>query len=245
MKELQHVNVMGSDLPDPNGALLENISTLSNVSVLSCTKRVLKAIPNLGKLGIRIELPPDGVGEPIRCFDHISCLGKLMSLKCAVVNLGGVRPPLAPFTILPPSMTKLSLIGLGFPWEATSVIASFPHLKVLKLRNYAFRGPGWMVEESGFPSLQSLSVEDTDLVEWSLGSECFKSLERLTMKHCYKYKKMHGEFGISLKKIGFFDCNEVGILQMKEVMPWPWIEWRDHHSWGNSRISRNSLHIQD
>ncbi|PIM98965.1 hypothetical protein CDL12_28545 [Handroanthus impetiginosus] len=85
MKELRHIQVTGSNLPDPCGALLSNLLSLSDVSVNSCSKEILEKTPNLKKLGIQNELSPDAV-EPLCCFDHLSHLSCLESLKCVVAN---------------------------------------------------------------------------------------------------------------------------------------------------------------
>ncbi|KAG8366428.1 hypothetical protein BUALT_Bualt17G0078600 [Buddleja alternifolia] len=86
MKELRHLQFMGSDLPDPSGAVLPNLLTLSDVSSYSCTKEVFRGIPNLKKLGIRIVLMHHDAVEPFRPFNHLVQLKKLKSLKCVVVN---------------------------------------------------------------------------------------------------------------------------------------------------------------
>ncbi|KAG8373864.1 hypothetical protein BUALT_Bualt11G0069600 [Buddleja alternifolia] len=49
MKELRHLQVMGSNLPNPCGGSLLNLLTLSDVSPHSCTEEVLKGTPNLKK----------------------------------------------------------------------------------------------------------------------------------------------------------------------------------------------------
>ncbi|KAI3464143.1 hypothetical protein Pfo_031293 [Paulownia fortunei] len=168
MKELKHLQIMGSNLPDLCGALLPNLLSLSDVSAHCCSRGVLERIPNLKKLGIRIELAPDAV-EPLCCFDHISHLHRLESLRCVIMN-PGIRsevvasPP--PLSIFPSGLKKLSLSGFGYPWEEMSRIASLPNLNVLKLRCYAFRGPKWETEEKAFLGLKFLLIEDTDLVHW-------------------------------------------------------------------------------
>lgn len=68
-------------------------------------------------------------------------------------------------------------------------------LKVLKLRNYAFQGVKWEVKEM-FRFLHSLVIEDTDLVEWKIGSESLTSLKSLSLKHCYSLEKIKWEYGM-------------------------------------------------
>lgn len=137
MKELQHVQVEGNDLLDPRGASLGSLSTLLRVSPKSCTEEVFRAIPNLCKLGVQIELSPNDDGVPLRYLDHVSLLLELRSLKCVVVNANGV-PSLAPFSTFPPWLRKLSLSGMGYSWREMTGIDYLPYLSVLKLRNYAF-----------------------------------------------------------------------------------------------------------
>ncbi|EYU17777.1 hypothetical protein MIMGU_mgv1a021707mg [Erythranthe guttata] len=168
-----HLHVMGSDLPDPNceDSLLPNLSTLLDVSPQSCTKDVFERIPNLRKLGIRIESAPDNNDDddkPLCCFDHISNLDNLETLKCATVN---------PRIIL----VTLSLSGFGFAWKEMSKISALPNLRVLKLKRYAFRGPNWEVCDGEFPCLQYLLIEDTDLKNWTfrpLALDCVDLVKR-------------------------------------------------------------------
>ncbi|XP_057795527.1 putative late blight resistance protein homolog R1A-10 [Salvia miltiorrhiza] len=232
MKELKQIQVMGSDLPHPCGASLERLLTLSNVSVHSCSEAVLKGMPNLKKLGIQIKLDVDDDndnGSPLSCFDHISHLSNLKSLKCAVMNPEVVIPSLTPMSIFPRNLTKLSLSGMGYPWKETSKISSLPCLQVLKLRNYAFQGPEWEVEEQAFSLLTILIIEDTDLEDWKIGRGSFDDLETLTMKHCYNLERIHGEFGGFLGGIKLVDCNPLGAVQMKKATQ----DWKVdvHSSW--------------
>ncbi|GFP83584.1 putative late blight resistance protein homolog r1b-8 [Phtheirospermum japonicum] len=193
MKELKHLQVMGSDLPDPcEGTFLPNLQTLLDVSARSCNKCVFQGTPNLNKLGIRIELTPDGhVAETMRCFDHIHYLQKLESLKCVVVNptFGPhIAPP--PLPIFPSSLKKLSLSGFGYPWEDMRLIASLPNLETLKLRCYAFRGPKLEIKDNGFPKLRFLLIEDTDLVNWTVELGSLPELLDNLLKSCYKLENI-------------------------------------------------------
>ncbi|XP_041999712.1 putative late blight resistance protein homolog R1C-3 [Salvia splendens] len=60
MQQLKHLRIPKHKLPDPsNGTNLPNLFTLY-VNAHSCTDDVFKSIPNLKKLGISIDLLPDG-----------------------------------------------------------------------------------------------------------------------------------------------------------------------------------------
>ncbi|PIN04497.1 Apoptotic ATPase [Handroanthus impetiginosus] len=190
MKELRHIQVRGGNLPDPCGAVLQNLLTLSDVSVNSCSQEILERTPNLEKLGIQIELTPDAV-QPLYCFDHFSHLRSLRSLKCVIVNPKPSSQVVASSMILPSCLVKLSLGGLGHPWRCMKTIAKLPRLKVLKLRCYAFQGPVWETSHDEFSSLEYLLLEDTDLVHWrSDRSHCFPDLQSLIIRHCYKLKEI-------------------------------------------------------
>ncbi|GFP79904.1 putative late blight resistance protein homolog r1a-6 [Phtheirospermum japonicum] len=220
MKELKHLQVTGSNLPDPcDGALLPNLVTLLDVSARSCTKGVLEGLPKLEKLGVRIELSVH-VDEPFSCFDHISHFNELESVKCVVVNpelgLKVIAPP-ASSSLFPECLEKLSLSGCGYSWEDMKTISSFPFLQVLKLRCYAFRGSKWEIKDDDFPRLRSLLIEDTDLVQWIVGSGSFRLLECLILKNCYKLEQIHGDFGESLESVEIIDCNPFAVNYAKQL----------------------------
>ncbi|XP_057808158.1 putative late blight resistance protein homolog R1A-10 [Salvia miltiorrhiza] len=214
MKGLEHLQVMGRDLPKPNhGAILPNLSTLSGVGVQTITMSVLEGIPNLKKLGIRIELAPDdNLVDSLHCLNRISCLQKLESLKCVVVNpelRSEAVPPPAPVTMFPACLKKLSLSGLGYPWEYMSIIGGLRNLQVLKLKCYAFAGAEWETDPYSFAALKFLLIEDTDLVRWKTKFRSFMKLECVSLKHCYELDLEEGPHhfpSLSFRLIEVVDC---------------------------------------
>lgn len=220
MQQLRHLQVMGSDLPDPReGSSLPNLFKLLDVSARSCTKDVLQRIPNLRKLGIRIELPPNAE-VPFSCLDHISLLPELRSLKCVIVNPIGVPRVVtsrAPLSIFSASLKKLTLSGFGYPWEEMKLIAALPKLLSLKLLCDAFRGPTWETLDGGFPNLGFLLIEDIDVAHWTVGSRSFPVLQFLSLKHCYKLKEIPETLGKSLVKIEVVDCSRVAVSCAKQI----------------------------
>lgn len=250
MKELKHIQVMDCDLPNPCGASLERLSTLTNVSAYSCTDEVFKAIPQLEKLGIRIDLAYyDDDGKLLSCLRQLSNLKELKTLKCVIMS-SEIVPPLAPLPNFPSNLTKLSLSGLRYPWEEMSKLSSLLSLEVLKLRDYAFQGPKWEVKEK-FWFLHSLEIEDNDLVEWNVGSDSLKSLKSLSLKHCYNLEKIHFEydrrslnrhhwaFHNSLKKIEIVDCNPLGAEEINKGLPrWKKDAIAVHYSWDDMKRKR-------
>ncbi|KAL0373733.1 UNVERIFIED_CONTAM: putative disease resistance RPP13-like protein 3 [Sesamum radiatum] len=225
MHELRHLEVMGSDLPDPNseGALLPNLLTLSGISAHSCTKEVLGRIPNLKKLGIQTELALD-IAETLCCLDHLSHLYRLESLKCVIVNpttssqVVPVAPPAR--SVSWSSLKKLTLSGLGFSWEYMSDIAQLPNLEVLKLHCYAFQAPEWVTSAGDFSRLKYLLLEDIDLESWDSSYDCFLLLQRLTIQHCYKLKEIPFEIGEipTLQMIELVDCNDSLVASAKQLV---------------------------
>ncbi|KAH6756724.1 hypothetical protein C2S53_000814 [Perilla frutescens var. hirtella] len=227
LKELKYLQIMGSDLPsgniDDNHDLLPYLSKLLHVSSYSCTRSVFEGLPNLRKLGIRIELVPDAAAdECLAYFDHVSLLERLESLKCVVVNpeftCEAVPPPALP--IFPLYLKKLALNGLGCSWKDMSKIASLEYLQVLKLRCNAFRGPKWDFGKYRFVKLQYLLIEDSDDLEiLKVGHESFKKLEYLSLKHCYKLEELCWESAeLSVSNIELVDCSPLVEKQIKKAM---------------------------
>ncbi|XP_057808870.1 putative late blight resistance protein homolog R1A-10 [Salvia miltiorrhiza] len=245
MKELKHLQIMGSDLPEStSGAFLENLRTLLGVSIDSCTEGVLEKISNLEKLGIQIELLPDDDNEPFGCLNHVSRLDKLESLKCIVVNPELlpepeiVAPP-APVSMFPSSLLKLHLSGLCYPWEYMDIIGLLPKLEVLKLQCYAFRGPRWEVDDFKFPRLRFLVMEDSDLVEWKVGSGCFSRLRHLSIKHCYNLEEFRWDFDYYFKEVQVVDSNPLAqafFNQIKDRRGRRFLDVSFHSSWDDGKL---------
>ncbi|KAL0285796.1 UNVERIFIED_CONTAM: putative late blight resistance proteinR1A-10 [Sesamum calycinum] len=151
--------------------------------------------------------------QSLSCFDHLSHLYGLQTLKCIVVNpkpsFQVVAPALPPFSVFPSGLKKLTLSGLGLPWEYMTVIAQLPKLEIIKLRHYAFQGPVWKVYDSQFLHLKFLLLEDTDLEFWSAGGFSFILLKHLIISHCYKLKEFSTVISgiLSVEMIELVDCS--------------------------------------
>ncbi|KAL0421772.1 UNVERIFIED_CONTAM: SNF1-related protein kinase regulatory subunit beta-2 [Sesamum latifolium] len=225
MQELRHLEVMGSDLPEPSydTDYLWNLLTLYGISTCSCTKEVLERIPMLMKLGIQIRLAVDDVVvEPLCCFGCLADLTLVQTLKCCIVNPKGrvhaviSAAPRVP--IFPSNITKLTLSGFGFPWEQMSTIAHLPELEVLKLRCNAFQGQDWTTYEGEFPQLRFLLLEDIDLRYWTAHHpHTFPLLSRLFIRHCYKLERIPPKYGDKEHlRIDLIDCNPGLVAFAKE-----------------------------
>ncbi|KAL0385109.1 UNVERIFIED_CONTAM: putative disease resistance protein RXW24L [Sesamum radiatum] len=225
MQQLRHLEVIGSDLPKPSSdiACLPNLLTLSGISSHSCTTEVLERIPNLVKLGIQIRSAPDNdFVEPLFGFDCLANLDQLDTLKCCVLNPIGrsqIAISVSPHAqIFPSNIRKLTLSGLGFPWEYMSTIAQLQNLRALKLRCNAFQGQDWTTYKGEFSKLRYLLLEDIDLRYWTAHHpKCFRRLDYLTIRHCYKLERIPPRIGYRARLwIRLVDCNPCLVAYTKE-----------------------------
>ncbi|KAH6795215.1 hypothetical protein C2S52_005692, partial [Perilla frutescens var. hirtella] len=228
LQELEHLEIMGRNLPDPPhpDAVLPNLKKLLDIGVESCTKAVLESLPRLEKLRIQIEFAPNGT-ETMSCFDHISCLDSLKSFHSLIINPTLLRPPL-PLAILPSHLAKLTLSGFGYAWEHMRKILELPCLEELKLQHYAFRGENWdATKVIQYPCLRGLTIEDTDLVEWTAKDGSFINLKYLTFKNCYKLREI--PFLPYVQDIKLVDCNPLAETCAKLKYPGEWVD--ANYSW--------------
>ncbi|XP_047954575.1 putative late blight resistance protein homolog R1A-10 isoform X3 [Salvia hispanica] len=195
MQELQHIDIYGRDLPTPNSdATLDKLTGVWGVSAKSCTSEILKRIPNLEEILIRMELKPYDDDDDVDYCNTLSTLGnisvELQNLKSLVYV---VRNPemkyefMVPLQMFSSSLTLLRLDGLGCPWKYMNDIGSqLPNLTNLTLNQYAFRGPVWEIESGCFLKLERLVIEDADLVFWRAQQGSLPKLNFLRLSHCYK-----------------------------------------------------------
>ncbi|KAH6771640.1 hypothetical protein C2S51_010044 [Perilla frutescens var. frutescens] len=217
LQELKHLEIMGRNLHDPPhpDAVLPNLKKLLDVQVECCTKAVLESLPSLEKLRIQIEFAPNAT-ETMSCFDHISCLRTLKSFHSLIINPMLLCPP-PPLVIPSFPLAKLTLSGFGYPWEHMRKICELPDLKELKLQLYAFRGENWDAKVIRLSMLRSLTIEDTDLVEWTAEYESFTCLQYLTFKNCYKLREI--PLFPYVRDIKLVDCNPLAETCAKQKHP--------------------------
>ncbi|XP_057810270.1 late blight resistance protein R1-A-like [Salvia miltiorrhiza] len=220
MQELEHLEILGRDLPAPDtdDATLKKLTSLVGVSANSCTREVLKRIPKLKHLEIHVELKPyddDDERNPLSCLGYISQLQNLVELQYWVRN-----PEIKyecntiPLSMFPSSLKVLLLVGLGgYPWNYMNDIGSLlPNLEILKLECYAFRGQEWKITSGSFLKLIELQIDDTDLVRWRPQRGSFLKLRRLSMWHCYKLQQLDWPYDCSwIEVIDLLDCNPLAV----------------------------------
>ncbi|KAL7160432.1 hypothetical protein ABFS83_01G095000 [Erythranthe nasuta] len=217
MHRLTQLYCKGFDLPAPplDDSHLENLKTLSGVSVHSCTREVLSRIPKLTRLAVHIE-SAHGATENFSFFDHISTLHEgLESFKCVVVNPNLSSQVVPCFQSFPKYVRKMILSGCRFKWKNMGAIAAFEGLQVLKLRWYAVSGPVWKTNAKQFPSLMFLLLEDLDIEHWESDGERFPYLGHVIFSHCYKLKSIPDQLK-HVKRIEVDDCSRSLEKQMCE-----------------------------
>ncbi|XP_057808784.1 putative late blight resistance protein homolog R1A-10 [Salvia miltiorrhiza] len=226
LNELRHLQLMGSDLPDSSTPTprLENLVTLLDVSSHSCTPGILQRVPNLRKLGVRIESPALDAAEDFSFLTHLITLQHLESFKCVVMHPDFASQVVSSIPCFPTTLTKLSLSGCGLSWDIMKVIAILPNLVSMKLRWYAFRGSEWKQEGDGrehkdFPRLKFLLLEDLDIVWWKASSGNFPLLTNLVIRHCYKLQEIPSGIGNipTLKKIELVDCSSAAVKSAQKI----------------------------
>ncbi|KAI3459098.1 hypothetical protein Pfo_015761 [Paulownia fortunei] len=184
MPQLRHlVSSYIGQLPNPEGATfaLENLQTLSVATSFLCTKRILKMIPNLKKLGIIY------FGDEYDQYYHLDGLVYLHQLEKLKLNLKiyegcPSRRKLNP--AFPRTLKKLTLSGWEFPWKDMTIVGSLPNLEVLKLRDLSCKGDGWETTEGEFPQLKLLLIENSNLRHWITESSHFPILKCLLLHYC-------------------------------------------------------------
>ncbi|KAL7123358.1 hypothetical protein ACP275_01G101000 [Erythranthe tilingii] len=214
MHKLKQLYCKGFDLPPPpDDSHLENLITVSGVSVHSCTVEVLSRIPNLTRIAVQIESAHDST-ETFSFFGHLaSAYEQFESFKCVVVNPNLSSQIVRSVSNFPMNIMKISLSGCGLPWENMEVIASLPELRVLKLRWYAFCGPLWKTSTGQFPKLEFLLLEDLDIENLEFNR---RYLRWVIVRHCYKLENISNQF----KNIELLEVDDCCPSFMKKMREW-------------------------
>ncbi|KAL7098514.1 hypothetical protein ACP275_09G022400 [Erythranthe tilingii] len=228
LHKLKHLECMGLDLPDPSSAddyslVLENLLTLSGVTAHSVKVGLLARIPNLKKIGIKIESAHDSVETfSFLGVDQFATLyEEIESFKCVVVYPSLIRSPENVTSVpihFPLLLKKISLSGCGFSWSYVRAMGDLPNLETLKLRWYAFCGPVWKTSDWDFPSLKYLLLEDLDLKWWDSTRDHFPSLVRLVIRHCYNLQEIPRDFAHikSLRMVEVDDCRKQVTVEIEK-----------------------------
>ncbi|XP_055801805.1 putative late blight resistance protein homolog R1A-3 [Solanum dulcamara] len=227
-----------------NSLVLNNLQTLTNITLADCTTDVFSSIPKLKKLGIcetveytyPVQIPWSDflyTSENLwpYCSDTLSdlwldCLVNLALLpQLETLKIIGLRPPVQVpklalhLNALPENLKKLTLSFTYLPWESMASLCRLPNLEVLKLKNYAFTGPKWEQVEEGFCSLKLLLIEMSDLKHWSASNDHFPVLEHLVLKSCLRLDSIPHDLGDipTLQIIELENSSQSAVLSAKEI----------------------------
>ena len=93
--------------------------------------------------------------------------------------------------MFPSTLTTLQLMGLGSPWKHMNDIGFLlPNLKKLDLKQYAFQGLEWNIELGSFGKVETIVIEDTDIVRWTAQHGSLPRLNLLSIHHYYKLQQL-------------------------------------------------------
>ncbi|KAL0417085.1 UNVERIFIED_CONTAM: putative late blight resistance proteinR1A-10 [Sesamum latifolium] len=206
MPKLRHLNIDGWLLDVLEGPILENLSTLV-VEGFSCSKEVLKRIPNLKKLYVRWRFSSD--------YSLVQ-LNKLESLSLHYVSFDFDLEDVG----FPTSLKKLSLYYCRFSWEKMTIIgSSLPNLEVLKLED-AFQGPEWNPIEGEFLRLKVLVIRSHRLVQWGADDIHFPNLHGLYLEFMTESEEIPLSIGDinTLHSIHLDKCSESVINSAMKIL---------------------------
>ncbi|XP_027100112.1 putative late blight resistance protein homolog R1A-10 [Coffea arabica] len=206
MKSLKHVFVSERAVVSLGDMELEESSQLNNVetfSSLSVDQRadswmLLRRFPKLRKLRCVFTESENYTGKGIQ-FPLLALLKDLESLKMSTYGSGQLfyswmRVQFQGFN-LPSTLKKLTLHKFGLPWRAVSELGKLPCLEVLKLREQAFPGQRWEVDDEQFLNLKFLELSSSEIEEWNVSAESFTCLQQLVVGDFSRLKEIPSIFG--------------------------------------------------
>ncbi|KAM3328351.1 putative late blight resistance protein R1B-14 [Capsicum galapagoense] len=185
MLRLRHLHTkVPAKLPSPSDKTSNtcHIQTLSAIAPQCCTKEVLARAVNLGKLGIRGDVV-SLLSTNTSGLSELEMLEQLESLK--IVSEFQYAGNTILRSVLPKNLRKLTFSGTQLDWSHMSILAKLAFLRVLKLKENAFKGQHWEAETNiSFTSLQVLWIQKTDLKIWTALESNFPVLKRLVLISC-------------------------------------------------------------
>ncbi|KAG8378889.1 hypothetical protein BUALT_Bualt07G0031500 [Buddleja alternifolia] len=202
----------------------ENLHTLVGVNDFTCTKNVVKRIPNLKELKIAYYRRD----WSYYCLHNIAKLHKLESL-----SIGNWKSTFA----FPCSLKKLELNGCRIPWEDMTVIASLPNLEILLLYDaeameHSSLTHEWINPvEGGFRQLKFLLICGINLKRWRAESIHFPKLEILQLRLMDKLEETPSGIGEieTLRKIEVNRCSSSVVESAVEI-------YEEQQSFGNEEF---------
>lgn len=206
-----------SKIKDTSGN--ENLQTLSLISVESCGDDMVEMSPKLKKLGISGNLSSIANGNLFKCLVRLYDLENLKLLHDN--NDFKVMDLPQDHTMLPRTLTRLTLSNTFLDWKYMSVLGKLEYLEVLKLKNNAFGGGGfWKTEDGGFQRLKILQISGTDLFTWKASENHFPELHSVYLAHCTKLQSLPNALAQSprLRNVEVYCCNSMLAASAKKLM---------------------------
>lgn len=193
-----------------------NIQKLTSLSPKSCTTLCVRA-PGLKMLGIRGKL--DNVLDTM----SLEKLGHLEKIKLVndLAHQSASENPLLRFPQpqdLPPNLKEMTLSKTYLSWDRhMPILAKINSLKILKLKDNAFTGISWRACGDGFESLQSLLIQDSELVIWEPSPTHFQRLRRLVLKECLKIQGIPGNLIPNLDELEIEHVHKLAVDSAKKI----------------------------
>lgn len=164
----------------------EKLQTLGTISPQSCTKEVFDRARNLKKLGIRGKLSTL-LDESFNNLEKLYGLEKLKLLNDVFPNPAsdGQLRRLPPTYQFPQKLKSLTLSETFLVWaDHMHILGALENLKVLKLKENAFKGNLWKAKDGDFRCLEMLHIGRTDLSFWEASQNHYPKLKRLELHNC-------------------------------------------------------------
>lgn len=182
----------------------ENLQTLHTLSPESCTEKVSERALNLKTLKIQGELSALFKNKFLENLNRLEKL-KLVNDSFPKISFQNPLHGLPEPKCFPPNLKWLTLSNTFLKWNHMSTLAKINTLQVLKLKDNAFTGILWSVEDDGFPSLQFLIMKNVDLVIWEASTDSLPHLRSLVLRNC----KNLNEFPLALKSLEKLEIGRV------------------------------------
>ena len=112
------------------------------------------------------------------------------------------------------SLVRLHLSGLGCPWEYMNEIGLLlSNLMDLELKHYAFQGSECYINPRCFMKLETLVIDNTNLVRWKSQNVSLPRLELLSIRHCNKLQQLDWKRHPSMVRttIELVECNPLAV----------------------------------
>lgn len=175
-----------------------NLQTISMLSSNSCTKELSKKAPKLKSLGIQGELDAEFLEKlGLENFVHLEKL-KLVYYKRYEEPVDMKRFPSG--DRFPVKLNSLTLSNTKLIWSRhMENVAKIDTLKVLKLKDNAFKGASWNADSYKFANLKLLLINQTDLVTWDAEADIFPLLDCIVIKNCKGLKSVPDSLAKKIK----------------------------------------------